>query len=219
MIKYAIFDLDGTLLDSSEMWMDLGARYLSLLGKTPEEGLSERLSLLSLPESAEYLRGTYKIPRSSEEIIHQITKMTERFYLEEVKLKKGALELLRVLRAHSVKMSIATAGDCTLGMAALKRLGAADCFAGAVGCNEFGPKTSPEVFLAAAELIGAVPSETAVFEDSLHAVLTAKKAGFFTAAVWDIGEKNQRELKNFANAYAESLEIFANNISDLLNRD
>lgn len=206
MIKYAIFDLDGTLLDSSEMWQTLGARYLELAGVVPEEGLAEKLAEMSLPESARYLRATYRLSYSAEEIVRRFSRMTEQFYKEQVTLKDGALRLLNELKSRCVKMSIATAGDAALGMAALRRLGAAEFFSGAVSCTEYGAKTSPEVFLAAAELIHAVPYETVVFEDSLHAVRSAKKAGFITAAVYDISESCQDELKKIADHYARTLD-------------
>lgn len=216
MIKYAIFDLDGTIFDSSEMWRKLGAQYLTMLGKNPAPDLADKLGALSVPEGAEYLRREYDISYSREEIARHITRMTEKFYLEQVSLKDGAPKLLAALRAHCVRMSIATAGDVNLALSALDRLGIGKFFAGAVSCSDYGAKTSPEVFFAAAELIYAVPEETIVFEDSLHAVRTAKKAGFVTAAVYDVGEKNQEELKKLADFYALSLGEFAENISELL---
>lgn len=216
MIKYAIFDMDGTILDSSEMWRTLGAQYLTLLGKTPAPDLADKLGNMTIPEGAAYVRGEYGIPYSSEEIARHITRMTEKYYREQVSLKDGAPKLLAALRTHCVKMSVATAGDVSLAMSALTRLGIAEFFAGAVSCSDYGAKTSPEVFLAAADLIYAVPGETVVFEDSLHAVRTAKRAGFATAAVCDISEKNQEELKKTADMYALSLTEYADDIAGLL---
>ncbi len=216
MIKYAVFDLDGTIFDSSEMWRKLGAQYLTMLGKKPAPDLADKLGALSVPEAAGYLRREYDISYSPEEIARHITRMTEKFYLEQVSLKDGAPKLLAALRSHCVRMSIATAGDTNLAVSALARLGIGEFFSGAVSCSDYGAKTSPEVFFAAAELIYAVPEETIVFEDSLHAVRTAKKAGFGTAAVYDVGEKNQEELKKAADFYALSLGEFAENISELL---
>ena len=157
MIKFAIFDLDGTLLDSSEMWRTLGARYLSFLKKTPEEGLSEKLIEMTMPMGAQYLRQRYDIPYSAEEIVRHLTRMIESYYAEEVCLKDGTTKLLAALRSQCVHMSIATAGDERLGMLALSRLGVGDFFAGAVSCSDYGAKTTPDVFLAAADLIYSCP--------------------------------------------------------------
>lgn len=217
MIKFAIFDLDGTLLNSSEMWQTLGARYLTYIGKVPKAGLAEALNELSVPESARYLREQYDITYSAEEIARHLTRMTERFYAEEVELKEGAARLLAALRAHCVHMSVATAGDERLGMTALARLGLADFFAGAVSCSNYGSKMSPDVFLAAADLIYAIPEETIVFENSLHAVRTAQKAGFATAAVADVSESDRKGLMRTANFYAENIGDFADRIKEILN--
>lgn len=216
MIKFAIFDLDGTLLDSSEMWRTLGSRYLTFLKKTPEDGLTEKLAEHTMITGARYLREQYDIPYSAEEIVRHLTRMIESYYTEEVSLKEGVPKLLSVLRSHCVYMSIATVSDERLGIQALERLGIGDFFAGAVSCSNYGPKTSPDVFLAAADLIYAIPEETIVFENSLYAVRTAKKAGFVTAAVRDVSESDQAGLKRTADFYAETLGDFADNINQLI---
>lgn len=216
MIKYAIFDLDGTIFDSSEMWRTLGDEYLKLLGKTPEPDLADKLSAMSLPESAAYIHNEYNVSYSPVEIVRHINRMTEKYYREQVGLKDGAPKLLTLLRARCVRMSIATAGDVNLAQSALIRLGISEFFEGMASCSDYGAKTSPEVFLAAADIIYAVPEETMVFDDSLHAVRTAKKAGFATAAVCDISEKNQEDLKKTADFYALSLSALADNFTELI---
>lgn len=219
MIKFAIFDLDGTLIDSSSMWYTLGERYLRLIGKTPEKGLAERLEDMTLVTSAEYLREKYGISYSAEEIVRHLNRIIESYYTEEVRLKDGAARLLATLRSRCVYMSVATASDERLGLNALARLGVGDFFAGAVSCSDYGAKTSPDVFLAAADLIYAIPEETVVFENSLTAVKTARNAGFVTAAVADISESNQQALKQTADFYAESMGEFADNINGILSID
>lgn len=219
MIKFAIFDLDGTLLDSTRMWETLGVRYLEFIGETPEAELPQKLSTLTLPEAARYLRENYNVSYSAEEIVRQFTRMTERFYTEEVRLKDGVPKLLAALHSHCIRMSIATACDERLAMSALSRLGVSDFFAGAASCSDYGSKTSPDVFLAAADLIYALPEETIVFEDSLFAVRTAKKAGFVTAALADISERDQSALKRIADFYSENIGDFADNIKEMLSFD
>ena len=62
MIRAAIFDLDGVVLDSMSIWRDLGARYLLRRGLTPEPGLGELLFSMSMEQGADYLRTHYPLP-------------------------------------------------------------------------------------------------------------------------------------------------------------
>ena len=106
MIKSAIFDVDGTLLDSMKIWDDAGERYLSSVGKTAENGLSEKLCDMSLTEGAEYMKKQYALSFSTDEIVSGVLKIIEDFYFYEVGLKNGTKELLqhqatkRILKRH-----------------------------------------------------------------------------------------------------------------------
>ena len=212
MIKAAVFDIDGTLLDSSPIWYDLGARILRSLGITPREGLHKTLSELSLKEGAEYLCSSYPLPVDEAGLLEMTDKLVSGFYLEEVAAKEGAPKLLEALKRRGVKLALATAGNARLSCAALERLGLMGYFPVVCSCEEYGGENSPEVFLAAAEKLGALPAETIVFENSLYALLTAKNAGFATAAVKDTAEHMQEELAKAADFYCERL-------SELLLRD
>ena len=94
MIKGAIFDIDGVLLDSMGIWDDLGARYLRSLGRIPEEGLNKILFSMSMEQGAEYLNEHYGLNKSVKETVDGIGKMLEDYYFYEVLLKPGAKEEL-----------------------------------------------------------------------------------------------------------------------------
>lgn len=204
-IKAAVFDLDGTILDSSVVWNDLGERFLASRGIIPQPGLSDWLSPMTLPESCTYLKQNYPLTESPQQIQLEICKIIADFYKNECILKPGAAELLTELNRRGTALSIATAGDKALSQAALRRLGIMDLFSGIVTCDQYGGKDHPEIFLKAAEAAGKAPDCTAVFEDSLHAVITAKKAGFLTAAVMDRSEPQQVKLRKTADYYRENL--------------
>ena len=211
-IKAAIFDLDGTLLDSSEVWEGLGERFLIRYGIASKPGLSEELDKPSLSEGCRFLKKEYSLPMSPEEIETEVCGIISDFYRFECKLKPGAENLLRELHSRSIPLVIATAGDKTLSRAALERLGILGLFRNILTCSEFGEKSRPDIFLHAAGLAGYAPEHTAVFEDSLTAVRTASKAGFITAAIADISEPMQQELRFTADYYrndpGDYLELF-----------
>ena len=198
-IKAAVFDLDGTLFDSTAAWKGLGERYLTSRGITPAPGLDEKLRCMTLPDGSEYLKARYSLPDSPTQIQADIIRGIERFYLSECRLRPGAFGLVRLLHSRGIGISAATAGD---------RLGIFGCFEDVFTCEKYGSKHEPGIFLAAARAAGGNSADTAVFEDSLHCILTAKNAGFLTAAVADPGEPEQSALKAAADYYCLSMEDY-----------
>ena len=107
-IKGVIFDVDGVLLDSLEIWTDLGARYLISIGKSPEEGLADILFSMSMEQGAEYLKENYGIDRSEEDIVTGLRNMLRDFYYYEVQAKPGADQLLRAVSDAGISITAAT---------------------------------------------------------------------------------------------------------------
>lgn len=212
MIRGAIFDVDGTLLDSMPIWRNAGARYLESLGVTPQAGLADVLFPMSFEEGAAYLKRQYGLKQTIEEIQAGISSVIGGFYRNEVTLKPGAADFLERLRQKGVPMVLATTGDPPLIAAALERLGVAGYFSRIFTCAELNTsKRRPDIYLAAAAYLGCRHEETAVFEDVLHAVCAAAGAGFVTVAVEDAESANHRaEIQSRAHWYMEDLTRFDN---------
>ena len=206
-IEGIIFDLDGTLLDSMEIWNTVGNDYLISLGIEPRENLAEVFKEMSLKQSAEYYQRVYGVDKTIEEIISGINGVIESFYIERVQLKDGVKEFLETLSEQDVKMCIATATDRYLVETALMRLGVRDYFQKILTCNEVGyGKDSPVIFEQALEILGTSKEHTYVFEDALHAVKTAKQAGFQVVGVYDLSEPEQEEVKKLSDMYVLSFQ-------------
>ena len=208
MIKGAIFDIDGVLLDSMIIWTDLGERYLRSIGKEPEEGLTEKLFSMSLEQGAEYLKDTYNIDKDTSGILDDINKISEYFYYHEVEAKPGVEELLKDFRTRGIKMVAATSSPRSHVERALTRTGLHNFIDKIFTNSEVGvSKHEPDIYNLAAEYMGTDPSETLVFEDSLYALKTAKAAGYVTVGIYDAkGEKNQAVLLENAKLYLKSYE-------------
>ena len=210
MIKGAIFDIDGVLLDSMGIWDDLGARYLRSLGKSPEEGLNKILFSMSMEQGAEYLKNNYDLRQSVKETVDGLGKMLEDYYFYEVLLKPGAKEVLEFLKSKNIKMAAATSSPRTHIEKALSRNGLLGYMEKIYTTSEVGvSKHSPDIYCLAADFLKTKPEEALVFEDSLYALKTAKEAGFVTVGVFDEkGESNQAELENQADLYLKKLDDF-----------
>ena len=203
-IRGAIFDVDGTLLDSMFIWDTIGETYLRSIGYQPKENLNETFKNMSLHQAACYYQTEYGVTLSIDQIMDGVNAMLERYYRFEVPLKPGVAELLERLRQSGVKLCIATATDRHLVEAALDRCGVLSCFGEIFTCNEVGHgKDEPDIFEEALRFLGTEKAETVVFDDALYAVRTAKEAGFPVAVIYDSHEKNQEGLRVLADFYIE----------------
>ena len=202
MIHGAIFDLDGTLLDSMSIWDTIGNDYLCSLGIETKENLAETFKTFTLEQSAEYYRTHYGVCLSTCEIIGGINDMIGNFYRNTIPMKKGAAEFLENLSRKNIKMCIATVTDRQLAEAALIRLNVRNYFAGIFTTTEVGcGKNSPQIYRTALAFLGTKKQETLVFEDTYHALMTAKNDGFPVAAVYDGHETMQAEIRKHADYY------------------
>lgn len=207
MIKGAIFDVDGTLLDSMEIWEDAGARYLRRSGVEPEKNLSEILYPMTMAEGAEYVKERYQLEFALDEIIQGVLDTVRDFYFYEASVKPGVKELLVWMKEKNIPMTAATASDREHIESAFKRLGIDGYFRRIFTCSEVGAgKRQPLIYEEAATYLGAKPGELLVFEDALYALMTAKNAGFRTVGVYDrFSEGEQKEIKRQADIYLRDL--------------
>ncbi|MDD4377171.1 MAG: HAD family phosphatase [Eubacteriales bacterium] len=208
MIKAAIFDVDGTLLDSMPMWHDAGARYLKTLGIEAEPNMGDKLFVMSMDMSASYLKDNYNLTQTIDEIKTGINKTMEKFYFYEAQPKPGVVDFLDKLEHEKTKMTIATSTDRYVIEAALKRTGLDRYFDGIFTCSEVGKsKSHPDIFYQAAGLMESEPEDTWVFEDGLYAIKTAKIFGFKVVGVYDIIScKDQEEIEKISDIYVKNLD-------------
>ncbi len=202
MIKGAIFDFDGTLVDSMFIWDTFGEDYLKSFGIQPKENLAEVFKTFTLEQAAEYYRNHYGIKLSVREIVEGINNMVGEIYRTKVVLKPGISDFLKRLQNLGVTMCVATVTDRVVVEDVLKRLNIYEYFSAIFTCAEVGfGKETPEIYRQALKHLGTEKTETIVFEDVMHAVKTAKNDGFMVAAVYDTHEPMQKEMEEISDYY------------------
>lgn len=200
--KAAIFDLDGTLLDSMGIWDNLGREFLLRHGIDEDIDLDDRLGVVTMHEALKYLIKEYKLDILIDEAYAETWQIVEDFYRDRVQLKSGAMEFLDYLRDNNIPCGIITATELRLIMPALERTKLNGYFKEVLSCAELKTsKRTPEIFFKMSEILGIAPGETVVFEDALYAAQTAKSVGYQVAAIYDHSEKNPEKLKEISDYY------------------
>lgn len=193
-IKAAIFDLDGTLIDSMGIWGKIDIDFLDKRGIKVPSDLREHIEHLSFIDTAKYFRDRFKLNETIEDIMEEWNRMAYNEYSNTVGLKPGAKEFLEGLKNRGIKLGLATSNSHVLLEAVLKRNGVFEYFDSITTTIEVNRgKNHPDIYLLSAEKLGAAPEECIVFEDILPAVLGAKAANMTVVAIYDVYSEYQKE--------------------------
>lgn len=209
MIKGVIFDLDGTLIDSMQIWTKIDRKLLRENGvENIPPDISDRVRKMTIEESAQYFIDEFGFECASEYIIKRIEELVRIEYEENILLKPYAAEFLDYLDEKKIPYGVATATYKGLAEAVLKRCRIWEQMRFLLTEVEYPlGKNFPDIFLGGAERLGLEPEEVLVVEDSLHCIETAAKAGFITAGVYDEVSWNEQSLiADTADYYVRSLK-------------
>lgn len=207
-IKAAIFDLDGTLIDSMWVWRKIDIDYLKSKGFEMPADLRQCIEHLSFDETAKYFKKRFNLIDSLDKIKDDWTDMAYYEYAHNISLKPYAKEYLALLKSKGIKIALATSNSQLLLEAVLKRHNVFHFFDAVVTANEVSRgKDFPDIYILASERLNTKPENCIVFEDILPAMHSAKEAGMKVIGVYDEFSIDQgTEIKSTCDLFIEGYE-------------
>lgn len=210
--KAVIFDLDGTLIDSMGIWLKVDIEYLRIRNiPVPDDLFQDVPEGNSFKEICQYFKDKFDLPDPIAEIGAEWTRMVEKHYKTNIKLKPGAIEFLKFLDSKNIKMGVGTSNSKHLAETVLEANEVLQYFDTiAAGCVDIKGKPFPDIFLQAASELGVTPHQCLVIEDTLHGVRAAHNGGMDAFAIFDDNKTHD------INALKKEAEFYAENFEDIL---
>ena len=212
-IRAAVFDLDGTLIDSARIWQEVDEIFFARRGMAVPPGYAEEIAHLGFAESAALTVRRYLPSERAEEVIEEWRALSLSRYRAEAGaryFKPGAIRLVSRMREAGLRLCVATASLPEFFRPILRAGGIESLFDDVVTVADAGKnKSFPDIFLLSANKLRLAPERCVAFEDSLAALRAAKRAGMRTVAVYDKASEGQREtLEAEADAFVYGFDEF-----------
>ncbi|CCL23610.1 HAD family phosphatase [Clostridioides difficile] len=201
--EVAIFDLDGTLLDSMYAWERINNSFLEKRNLVVPDSYMNDICHRSLIEAAQYTIDLFNLNEAVEDIIEEWNESALVEYSNNVKIFEPAMEYIIKLKSMGVKLAIATGLSKELYFPCLKNNNVLELFDVLCSTDEVSyRKEHPDIFRLVSVKTGVDPEKCIVFDDILPAIKSAKKIGMQVCGVYDkYSEKNQNEIKSIADMY------------------
>jgi HAD superfamily hydrolase (TIGR01509 family) len=206
MIRAVVFDLDGVLLASEEVWDAVRERYVRDRGGRYDDEVQRAMMGMSAPEWSRYLHEEAGVPDEPEAINRAVVDRMLEAYRGELPLLPGADEAVR-RTAATFPLALASSSNRVVFEAVLDLAGLTDCFRATVSSEEVPRgKPAPDVYLEAARRLGVAPERCAAVEDSHAGIRSAKSARMRVIAIPNASYPPDDEALALADVVLESLD-------------
>jgi len=205
LTQAVVFDLDGVIVDSEQVWDEVREAYTRESGGTYVESATRDMMGMSSPEWSSYMAETLGVPGTPEEINAAIVERMLVRYGEAPPLIPGAVDAVRRIAARW-PVAIASSSNPELIEVVIRSAGLADLFEVAVSSQEVARgKPAPDVYLEAARRLGVDPAACGAVEDSTNGIRAAKSAGMWVVAVPNPHFPPAEEARQLADVVIESV--------------
>ena len=205
MIGAVVFDLDGVILQSEEVWDEVRGRYVVEHDGRYDAAAQRAMMGMSAPEWSRYLAEELGVPGAPEEISAHIVRLMEARYREQLPLIPGAPDAVERLAARW-PLGLASSSNRLLIDAALELARLDVFFRATVSSEEVARgKPAPNVYLEAARRLGVPAERCAAVEDSHSGIRSAKAAGMLTIAIPNPGFPPGEEALALADLVLDSI--------------
>lgn len=183
MIEAVVFDLDGVLLDSEQVWDEVREQLVKERGGRWHERAQTEMMGMSSSEWSRYMHNELGVPDPPEEISADVVRRLEEVYRKRLPLIDGAIEAVERLAARW-PLGLASSSNREVIDLVLELSGLARFFRVTVSSEEVSRgKPAPDVYLEAARSLGVPPERCAAVEDSHNGIRSAKAAGMRVIAI------------------------------------
>jgi HAD superfamily hydrolase (TIGR01509 family) len=206
LIAAVVFDLDGVLLASEEVWDAVRERYVVEHGGRYDAEVQRAMMGMSAPEWSRFLHEEAGVREEPEEIDRAVVELMLASYRRELPLLPGAEEAVR-RAAAAFPLALASSSNREIFEEVLELAGLAGCFQATVSSEEVARgKPAPDVYLEAARRLGVAAKRCAAVEDSHAGIRSAKAAGMRVVAIPNASYPPDDEALVLADVVLESLD-------------
>ena len=183
LIEAVVFDLDGVLIASEEIWDAVRERYVRERGGRYDADVQRAMMGMSAPEWSRFLHEDAGVPEEPEAINRDVVELMLGAYRRELPLVPGAVDAVR-RAAEAFPLALASSSNRAIFAEALELAGLTDCFRATVSSEEVERgKPAPDVYFEAARRLGVAPRSCAAVEDSHAGIRSASAAGMRVIAI------------------------------------
>jgi HAD superfamily hydrolase (TIGR01509 family) len=206
VIEAVVFDMDGVLLASEEVWDAVREQYVRERGGRYDEEIQRAMMGMSSPEWSRFLHDEAGVPDEPDEINREVVRRMLAAYGEHLPLIPGAVDAVRRL-AERFPLGLASSSNRELIDTALEVAGLSQSFTATVSSEEVARgKPAPDVYLEAARRLGVDPKSCAAVEDSHGGIRSAKSAGMRVVAIPNPSYPPDDEALELADVVIRSLD-------------